>query len=97
MKISRSHKRLGDDVRGNHGPVAPYQLPVGLVGKENLRQAGDHQGINQPQQHGGDDCHQHGNQRFFFMVILSQAIPMRVMTMSINLMPINGTMIPPTP
>ena len=47
-------------------PLRSYQLSVGFVAKEKLRQRRDHQGINQAQQDGGDDCHQYGNQKILF-------------------------------
>ena len=66
MKISCADEGLGNDARGHDGPVALDQLSVGLVAKEKLRQRCDHQGIDQAQQDGGDDCHQYGNQEILF-------------------------------
>ena len=42
-------------------PFALDQLAVGLVGKQHLRQAGDHQRIHDAEEQRRDDGHQHGD------------------------------------
>ena len=85
-------------------PFSLDQLTVGLVGKRHLRDAGDRQRIDDAEDHRGDDRHQHGGDEIASDVhdvsdarLRHYASPSAVITTSMALMPMNGTMTPPTP
>ena len=47
-------------------PLRSTSCPLALSRKKSCASAGDHQGIDQAQQHGGDDGHEYGNQEVLF-------------------------------
>ena len=81
--------------------VALDQAAVGLVVKRNLRDAGDDQRVHHARQHGEDDREQDGlNEKFhdgfpFFSHYGARCTA--TSNTSINLMKMNGMMMPPTP
>src|ERR1035441_771599 len=97
MQVSRPGECLSNNSRADNFAVAHDQLPIGLVVEEHLRQAGHHQRIDDSQHHGGDDRHQNCNLKILFHRSSSYASPTPMMSMSISLIPMKGTMIPPTP
>src|ERR1035438_1340370 len=97
MQVSRPGERLPNNSRADNFSVAHNQLPIGLVAEKHLRQAGHHQRIDDPQQYRGDDRHQNCNLKILFHRSPSYASPTPMMSMSISLIPMKGTMIPPTP
>ena len=59
MEVARAGKWLPDDARADDLAIPRDELSVGLVGKDQLRQPGDHQRIDDPQQNRRHDGHQH--------------------------------------
>jgi hypothetical protein len=97
MKISRSRKALTDDARTNCLTTPLNQLSVRLLGKYELSETGYHQGVNDSQKDCGCYGHQHSSNQIFLHDGLLYASPTRVMSISISLIPMQGTMIPPAP
>src|SRR6267143_1770522 len=73
------------------------QLSIRLVRKYYLSDTGYHQGVDNSQQDGGCDGHQYRCNQILLHCRLLYASPTRVMSMSISLIPMKGTMIPPAP
>ena len=71
--------------------------PLALCGNSTFASAGHHQRIDDPQQNRGHDGHQYGSNKILLHCGLPYASPTRVISMSISLIPMNGTMMPPTP
>src|SRR5664280_130136 len=97
MQVPRPDESLPDNPRADDFLIARDELPVGFVAKHQLRQRCDHQRINKAQQYRHDDCHQDCNLKILLHRSSSYASPTPVMNMSISLIPMNGTIIPPTP
>ncbi len=97
MKVAGAGEWLSHDPRADDSAVAHDELAVGLVGEEHLRDAGDDQRINDSQQNGRGDGHQDCGNKILFHRCASYANPMRLISMSISLIPMNGAMMPPKP
>src|SRR3979490_2140291 len=97
MKITWSGKGLTDDSGTNCLATLLNQLSISLLRKYNLSDTGYQQGVDNSQQNGGCDSHQHSCNQILLHCRLLYASPTRVMSMSISLIPMKGTMIPPAP
>ena len=65
MKVRWPRKWLSDDPRANDHAVALNQLPVCLPWEDQLRESSHEQGVEDPQQDRGRDCHQHRCHQIF--------------------------------
>src|SRR5882724_3759430 len=98
VKISRPREPLTNDARSDNSPIRLDQLPIRFIVKQDLRESRDHERINDSEQDRGRDSHQDGSDKILLHNALSlQARPARVITISISLIPMNGTTIPPAP
>src|SRR5579862_8241872 len=97
MEVGSAREALADDSRTDGFARHPNELPIRLTRKDDLRQPGNDKGIDEAQQNRGGDSHQDCGHQILFHCELHYARPMRVISRSITLMPMNGMMIPPTP
>src|SRR5580698_4898993 len=97
MEIFVAGEILPDQFRTDHVTIANNKAAARLMREKKLGDAGETQGIDQA----GDQGHQHdqhdGGADLFQHGLLLQARPAAVTAMSISLMPMKGTMIPPSP
>ncbi len=93
LEVARALELLPDQARADDAAVTLDQRPVRPRGERDLRDAGDHERIDDPGQHGereeqderGDELPAH------------QTIPSPETTTSISLIPTKGTTRPPRP
>ena len=97
MEILVVGEVLADQLGADHLPVLLDQAAVGLMRKDELRDPGHAERIDEAGDDGHDDDHHDGGADLAQHRSDPQARPMAVTARSISLMPMNGTMIPPTP
>src|SRR5215472_6262667 len=97
MEVRRTRKTLRDDARSDGLTILVNELTVCLVGEDQLSESRDHKGIDNPKENGSSDCHQNRCNEILLHGNVLYASPICVIRMSIILIPMKGTMIPPTP
>src|ERR1700761_8593803 len=98
MEILVPTETLSNKRRPNHLAIRSDQLSVGLARKHELPNRGDHGRVKNAQYHRRQYCKTKSNLQFIAQHRDSnQDRPSPVKTRSINLIPMNGTMTPPTP
>ena len=94
MEVVGRGERLADDARSDQLTVALDELSIRLFGKQHLRESRDNEWIHDTQKYGCDERHQCSDDEIASDV---HASLIAVMMMSMILMPMNGTITPPTP
>src|SRR5689334_15773222 len=97
MEIAGTGEALSDEARSDGFSVFLDELTIRFLRKDQLRETGDDQGINDPQQDGRCDRHQDRGNQVFLHGYLPYARPTWVIRMSMTLIPMKGTMMPPAP
>src|ERR1700679_2713489 len=99
MKILIPGKTLPDQRRTCDLPIGNNQLTVSLPAKRQMPNAGDRQRIKNTEQYRGQQCKADRDLQFTTQhgVTPNQDKPSPVKQMSISLIPMKGTMTPPTP
>jgi hypothetical protein len=70
MEVTGAGERLPDDPRSNQFAVTFDQLSVGLAGKQQLREAGDSERIDQTEKDRGHQGEPQGDKKVFSHKIL---------------------------
>src|SRR6516165_3825252 len=97
MKVARVREVLTDKLGADDLAVFLDQAPIRLTGEEKLREPGHAQGIGQACDDRHQDDHDDSGSDLSQHYCSPQARPAADTAISISLMPMNGTMIPPTP
>src|ERR1700722_19701086 len=97
MEVLVAGEVLADQRGADDLAVLLDQAAVCLVREHGLGNAGHQQRIDQTGDHRHRDDHHDRGANVFHLLWPLQARPIEVTSMSISLMPTNGTMMPPTP
>ena len=97
MKIFVVGEILADQLGADHLAVLLDQAAIGLMRKDELRNAGHAERVDEAGDDGHHDDHHDGRADLAEHMGDPQARPMAVTARSMSLMPTNGTMMPPTP
>ncbi len=93
MEVLRPGEALADQLRPDDRAVALDERAVGPSGEGDLRDAGDHERVDEPDENGEHEEGDEGGKE----LAPHQTIPSCAMTRSISLIPMNGATMPPTP
>ena len=99
MKILVPGKTLPDQRRTRHLAIGNNQLTVSLPAKRQMSNACDRQRIKDTEQYRGQQCKTDRDLQFITQhgVTPNQDKPSPVKQMSMSLIPMKGTITPPTP
>ena len=97
MEVTRTRERLPDEARSSNLSVLHDQLSVGLVVKGKPCNAGHQERVYDPQYDARDDGVQASSDEMLFHDGFLYTSRNAVMTTSMSLIPMKGTMMPPKP
>src|SRR6185369_10189827 len=98
VEVTGAGEGLADEARAHHPAAADDQAAVRLGWEEDLRQAGDGQGVGEAQEDRQDGGHEERRLELLadaVQVLSPQARPMPTRIMSISLIPAKGMATPP--